>query len=249
MTIRAILFDLGNTLLEYAQAGRWREFRLKRLEEMYPAVREELGVIGISAGEFAASMGEVIGGEKARAIEASGRSWHFAERLREGLAAVGLRADESALERLTGIFYEPIRAGTKPYPETREMLGRLRSLGTKLAIITNSPWDTPGRLLRGDLERWGLAGFFQAFICSGDVPWRKPNPAFMLAAAAALGVSAKDCLGVGDSPETDIAGARAAGMRSAWVNREGRPQREGGSGPDFVIGDLRQVERLAREAG
>jgi len=240
MTIRAVLFDLGNTLLEYELQGRWREFLRRRLEEMYPLVCESASV-ALSPADFAARVGEIIGGEHARQIERSGRSWHFAARLREGLAQAGLSADAAWLDRLTDAFYEPIRACTKPYPDTSEALDRLRSQGMPMAIITNSPWDTPTRLLRGDLEQWNLADFFRAFICSGELPWRKPNPSFMSAAAEALEVPARHCLVVGDTPEVDIAGAQAAGMQSAWLNREGAAFPTSGPQPNWAAKELAEI--------
>jgi len=240
--IRAVLFDLGNTLLEYSLQGRWREFLRQRLEEMYGEIADRASrPCGGEAGEFAARVAEVIGGGRARAIERSGRSWHFRERLRAGLRAAGLSPDAELIERLTDIFYEPIRACNKPYPDTTEVLNRLRSGGVRLAVITNAPWDTPARLLRGDVEQWGIGGFFDAFICSGEVPWRKPNPAFMVAAAEALGVPARECVVVGDMLESDIAGARAADMRSIWINPVGTTADASGAQPDWMASNLTEA--------
>lgn len=249
MSVRAVLFDIGNTLLEYSLDGHWREFRIERMEEMYPLVSELLGPVAVPPTEFALTVGEVIGGESARAIERAGRSWHFVERLRAGLASVGLRAGEHALDQLTDAFYEPIRDCTKAYPDTREALGALRSRGIRMAIITNSPWDTPGRLLRGDLEHWGIADFFGAFVCSGDVPWRKPDPLFMLAAAEALGVSPAECLVVGDRREVDIAGAAAAGMKSVWLNRGEQAVSADAPQPDFTGTTLAEVIATLAKVG
>jgi HAD superfamily hydrolase (TIGR01549 family) len=243
--IRAVLFDLGNTLLEYALQGRWREFLRQRLEEICPLVSDLAAGSNVVPCEFAARVAEVIGGERARAIERSGRSWHFRDRLREGLAVVGLCADDEALERLTDAFYEPIRACTKPYRDTRDALDRLRSSGIALGIVTNAPRDTPGRLLRGDLAHWGIGGSFDAFICSGEVPWRKPNPAFLLAAAEALGVTAAECLVVGDTLESDIAAARAAGIRSVWVNRSSAASLADSPRPDWIARSLCEVLEIA----
>jgi len=271
--VRAILFDLGNTLLEYGLTGRWREFLRGRLEQIWrevahddtrslriaqgklfagaaelrmtlPSARSPGEDADTAAAEFARAAGDVIGGTRARAIEHSGRSWHFRERLRQGLAAVGVDADADHIERLTDLFYEPIHACNHPYPDTVGTLTRLRAAGLTLAIITNAPWDTPARLLRSDLEQWDCAGFFDAFICSGDVPWRKPNPRFMLAAAEALGVTAGECLVVGDSLVADIAGASAAGMRSVWMNPEGAPVPPEGPQPNWTATSLTAVAEL-----
>jgi FMN phosphatase YigB (HAD superfamily) len=123
----------------------------------------------------------------------------------------------------------------------------LRARGIPLAIITNSPWDTPARLLRRDLQQWDCDGFFDAFICSGEVPWRKPNPAFMRAAADALAVPPAECLVVGDSLENDIAGARAAEMRSVWINPAGAAAPADGPQPDWTARALTDVVTWVKE--
>jgi len=247
--IEAVLLDQGNTVLEYGLQGRWREFLVARLRELHPLVVESCGETALSPEEFAATVGDVIGGERARGIEQSGHSWHFGERLRAGLHALGLEATEAVLARLADDFHMPIRESTRPYRESQEALAGLRALGVKLAIITNSPWDIPSRLLRGDLEQWRLDGFFDAFVCSGDVAWRKPNPAFMLAAAQELSVLPHNCLVVGDTIKTDIAGAQAAGMRSVWVKREARAEAAPLPAPEWVLDDLGNLPRLVEEAG
>jgi FMN phosphatase YigB (HAD superfamily) len=240
MIYRAVLFDLGNTLLEYGLQGRWREYAQSRLTEMHPLVREIVGDPGLAADEFAARVGEVLG-PRARSIQQSGHSWHLADRLREGLADIGLSAQPSALERLVEEFCSPIRDCTRRYPETLEVLEGLRGAGVRLALISNTYWDAPGRMLQPEMEKWDIARFLDAMVMSGDVPWRKPNPEFMWAAARALGVEPAQCLVVGDSLEADIAGARAAGMRSVWVDRDGSPSQGEERAPDLTVRDLRPV--------
>lgn len=247
MTIRAVLFDLGYTLLDYPLQGTWRELLRARLEEMHPLVRAEAEGVPISAGEFVSAAAGIIGGERAREIERRGRSWHFANRLRAGLAAVGASRDDDALARLTATFCEPVGASASPYPDTGETLDALREAGLPLAIVSNTYWDVPGRFVRADMERWEIDGYFEAMIFSGDVPWRKPNPEFMLSAAKQLGVEPADCLVVGDSLEADIAGAKAAGMRSVWINRQCLPLPTDGPRPDWTITTLAEVQRLAAE--
>jgi len=242
--IRAVLFDLGNTLLDYSLQGRWREFLRQRLAQMHPLVSEVTASPACDVVEFAEQLADIIGGERARAIERSGRSWHFRERLREELAAVGANANEDHIERLTDFFYQPIRACNKPYPDTAPTLDRLRAQEMRLAIITNAPWDTPARLLRGDVEQWNMGDFFDAFVCSGDVAWRKPNPAFMLDAAEALAMAPSECLVVGNSIDADIAGARAAGMRCVWVNRDHQTVPRGAPVPDWQANSLSDVLAL-----
>ena len=62
----------------------------------------------------------------------------------------------------------------------------------------------------------------------------KPHPAIFLAALDALDVGAEEAAMVGDSPEDDIAGARALGMRAFLVDREGRFPEAVGRLPDLL---------------
>jgi len=248
MGFGAVLLDLGQTLIAYRQQGQWPQFLRQRLAELHPLVCQALGPVALGPEELAAQAAQVIGEGQARSVEQSGHSWRFAGRLCRALAAAGLQARGEHLAGLTQAFYQPIRAGTRPYPESAAVLEALRQRGLRLAIITNSPWDTPARLLQGDLEHCGLGDGCDAFICSGEVAWRKPHPAFMLAAARALGVAPAACLVVGDSLGADIAGARAAGMRSLWVNRE-RAARPAGPEPDWEAGSLEGVLEVVGGAG
>ena len=66
-----------------------------------------------------------------------------------------------------------------------------------------------------------------AVVTSEDARAYKPRPEPFELAMTALGVTAGDVLHVGDSLTTDIAGAEALGIASAWINRSGRPLPEG----------------------
>ncbi|UCC68946.1 MAG: HAD family hydrolase [Armatimonadota bacterium] len=242
---RGVLFDLGQTLLEYPGNTHefWRGFLAERLTDMQPLFRDISAEVGDDADAFVERAMDVMWPE--RKVNMSGRSWRFRERLEALMESYGHgRCDDSECERLTEEFYRPIGEGTRPYPETLEVLTTLRARGIRMAIISNAPWDVPGRLLRADMRKWEIEKFFDAFVMSGDVAWRKPNPEFMLAAARELEVGPEECLVVGDSLKADIAGARAAGMRSVWINREGLPLPAGGPRPDWSGEGLRKVVRI-----
>ena len=60
-----------------------------------------------------------------------------------------------------------------------------------------------------------------------------------------LGLQPHDVLHVGDSDVDDVKGAKAAGLRVAWVNRDGRPRRPDVPQPDFEIPDLTELPTLS----
>jgi putative hydrolase of the HAD superfamily len=71
----------------------------------------------------------------------------------------------------------------------------------------------------------------------------KPDPRIFLVAAERLGVLPEQILHVGDDPAMDMAGARDAGLRTAWINRDSQPwPDELGAPPEL---DLRDMTALA----
>lgn len=104
----------------------------------------------------------------------------------------------------------------RPYPDAAPALGRLRLAGVRAAAVSN--WDVS---LRGVLSQIGLGGLFDDIVVSAEVGARKPDPAIVEAALRRLRCPAGKALMVGDSPETDVAGAQAAGVRAVLLDRAG----------------------------
>src|SRR5439155_11925021 len=79
----------------------------------------------------------------------------------------------------------------------------------------------------------------------------KPHPAIFQAALDELGVSAEEAVMVGDSPEDDVEGARAIGMRAFLVDRDDRFPEVGDRLPDLraLPGALGLSGRPARSGG
>ncbi len=132
---------------------------------------------------------------------------------------LGMRCDSRHLRQAVEFFYQPIRARTEPYEDTVACLERLHAAGYRLAIISDTPWDAPGYLCRGDMEHWHIAGYFQAFYFSGDRPWRKPDPHVPATAAHELEVELGECVIVGDMLARDVAAGNRAGIPSIWIDR------------------------------
>jgi HAD superfamily hydrolase (TIGR01549 family) len=93
-----------------------------------------------------------------------------------------------------------------------------------------------------DLERIGLRQHFVHCISAREFGIAKPEVAIFHDACARLGIAPANVLHVGDDPLLDVVGARAAGLRTAWLNRTGATWSEHGV-PDLEIRDLAELAR------
>ncbi len=100
----------------------------------------------------------------------------------------------------------------KPFPGAMELLEHLRSRWYKLGIITNGY----GESQRAKLVEFGLLDRVDEALISGEEQLRKPDKRIFKLAADRLGVTAAECVFVGDNPEADIFGAHQSGMKTIW---------------------------------
>lgn len=114
-------------------------------------------------------------------------------------------------------YYAHIRSCITPDAQAVEILEKLQAQGIKLAIVTNI---TPELLTHQHkkVAALGIGHLFDAVVYSAELGYHKPDRRIFDHAAGLLGVENKDCLFVGDDPDTDIAGAVAADMQAVWLD-------------------------------
>jgi HAD superfamily hydrolase (TIGR01509 family) len=105
-------------------------------------------------------------------------------------------------------------------PGVSELLAALRKKRLKLGLICNTG-RSPGSVLRKLLGTFGIIKRFSVALFSDETIVRKPDPKIFRQVLAALKVDPADAVHVGDSPESDIAGAAAAGMQAVWIRKDG----------------------------
>jgi HAD superfamily hydrolase (TIGR01509 family) len=95
--------------------------------------------------------------------------------------------------------------------ESRDVLDRLRQR-VALGVISNF-YGNVDRIL----DDAGIGPWLRVVVDSNRVGVSKPDPAIFALAIRGLGCAPDETLYVGDSFEKDVAAARAAGWRSAWL--------------------------------
>ncbi|MCL4187229.1 MAG: phosphoglycolate phosphatase [Rhodobacteraceae bacterium] len=180
--MRAAVFDLDGTLVDSAPDIRAVANAVLKAEGLAPplTLAETRAFVGDGTAAFVARMLEARAGE--------------ARPARTG----------PALARFLAL-YDGAVGLTRPYPGVAAALSRLATEGWALAVCTNKP-ERPARAV---LEHFDLAGFFPVVVGGDSLPRRKPDPAPLAHAVAALGAST--AVLVGDS-EVDAATAAGAGM-------------------------------------
>jgi FMN phosphatase YigB (HAD superfamily) len=129
---------------------------------------------------------------------------------------------EALLEAARHYGDAAIKFPPRPAEGARAALAAVRSAGYRLGLVCNTG-RAPGRALREILAQFELKSFFDAMCFSDEARIRKPSVDFFARAPSRLGVKPDEAAHVGDKPETDMAGARAAGMRTVHVRADGAP--------------------------
>jgi putative hydrolase of the HAD superfamily len=207
MGIKALAFDVDGTL--YPEAALWASgvgmfLRRPRLLAAFGAVRREIREL---AGTEAYQRSPPSDGPEFRRFQAR----LVAERLGRPETEVAAMVERILYEEMPEAF-----STIRPYPGLMPALDRLRSSGLRLAVLSDLP---PAR----KLELLGLSGFFETVLCSEDSGFLKPAPEPYRMVCMVLGLPASELLYIGDSPERDLRGAAAAGMKAAIVSRRPVP--------------------------
>jgi len=213
-TIRAVLFDLGNTLAAYYHVDEFRPV----LERGIRNVLGELRHRGRAAPAFEEALAEAL------RLNAEARDFRvrpLAERLVRIFGA-GVDGDPELLAAMSARFLDPVFALGRRYDDSLPVLHHLRAAGIKTGIVSNSPWGSPAALWRAELRRLELFDAVDVTLFCGDVGWRKPAKIVFERAAELIGVPPAHCCFVGDDLAWDVEGAAHAGMLPILLDREQR---------------------------
>ena len=102
-----------------------------------------------------------------------------------------------------------------------------------MAVVSNTSFSE--QVIRYELGKHGLAEHLAFVMASSDYAVRKPNVLLFETAAARLGVDTHEIWFMGDLLDTDIAGAKAAGMTAVLFNPHQDQNPSGDS--DLVVAD------------
>lgn len=158
--------------------------------------------------------------------------------MQHAFAACGVEV--APIDALWEIYFAA-RNSVELYPDSLPALQRIAAR-VPLVSLTNG---------NADLQRIGIHTHFAHHVCARDSGTAKPDARIFQAAADCLGVAPRHILHVGDDPAMDMAGARDAGLRTAWINRTGQSWPAGlGPAPELDLPDMTALaDWLEAQAG
>lgn len=239
-TLKAILFDLDDTLLDWSEVREdWLSFELKFLQRAFDHIRRATGL--------AASLETFVEDFRRRTRDGwnHGRSSLVAPHLgnillqtAEALGAPPGSLDGRALLEAYGWQAVP---GCRTFPEVHQALLELQRTGLRFGIVTNA--YQPMWMRDIEMEQHGLLRFFpECRISAADIGHLKPHPAIFRAALECLGLEPASVVFVGDNPTADIAGAQAAGLQAVLrITLPMPPLLSGLIVPDAAINSLDEL--------
>ncbi len=241
--IRAVVFDVGNTL--WFEARRPEPAEIVRLQAQ--PLRWLLGTWNIALSTPAEQIVRAVhdagdAAERAEQARGSLREVSGPVLIRAALAdrSIDISADQAdELWRATWILERNF--GEQLYPDALDVLSALKAQGLLIGINTNRPCTAEMHM--PGLRDFGIASFVDVAVCSGDTGFVKPHPSTFELVLGRLGVAPSDAVMVGDSAEADMHGAKSAGMHTVWKlnGRYGLPPCPYA---DYTIHDLAELLSL-----
>lgn len=229
--IRAVIFDYGNTLIEFTepQIHACDTALASVLQSLYgPLDFQKLKMIR-NADRVAPYRGDFVENDLA-AISANAVR-----------ALYGLEPSDEELEAILRVRFQSfVDAVEAPH----YLAGVLDNLAARyqLGLLSNYP---DGQAIRATLDKLDLTRFFEAVLVSGDVGRVKPHAAPFRKILDLLGVAPAQALFVGDNWLGDIQGARRAGLRAAHIVQWDTPEKfspqPGDHAPDLTISHLTEL--------
>ena len=227
---RAVLFDLDDTLCDYAGA------RAGRLRIAFALALGSARRAGAAPVDLDRLIAESI------AIHPHGVD-HFGTLLgRYGVddaEAVGAAADWYRRNRFHGLelFSD---AAYVVRAVRRLVIGGADASERPIGVVTNGPSEVQ----RAKIELLGVGELVDFAIVSGEFGVEKPDPAIFREALRQAGVAPGEALFVGDSLQFDIVGAARSGIPSVWVNPRGERPPRGAPRPTRELSSLGELPTL-----
>lgn len=214
---RAVIFDLGSTLIEY-EAVPWEELNVLCAESGRQFLKKS-GYAVPDPADFHREMESAKSGFRRLADEHQ-IEWDVVRATNLLFTNLGWENTNGLSEKFFDAYYSAVEKQLFIYDDTVATLTRLRGRVGAIGLISNTVF--PERAHLTELKRFGIERFFNFTIFSSTFGLRKPHPDIFFKAANLAGVAPQECVYIGDRYKEDIVGPSQIGMPAILKVKEGR---------------------------
>ncbi len=207
--IKAVLFDLGETLLHFGKVNTLQLFH-QGARSTYDFLRQQQQSAGRFWGYFLRNFVSLRWHYLLSNI--LGRDFNALELLQRVNARYDVHLSAQQWQHLAWLWYEPLGRVAHTEPHIKQTLTRLQEQGLKLGILSNT--FVHGSSLERHLEQLGWLEFFPVRLYSYEFAFRKPDVRIFQEGAGRIGEKPENILYVGDRIKNDIRPALRLGMRA-----------------------------------
>ena len=224
--MKAIIFDVGRTLMEYKNMPNvWTEF----YQSSFEYVRSELA-LNISDADIERSI-DIL---RSYNPKINYREIDYSPEMIFGKATEHWNAD-FPLDDVIDSFYSSLNLTSYIYEETIPVLKKLKLEGYIIAVLTDVATGMPDELHKSYFEE--LLPYFDMYVSSISCGYRKPNPKGLNDIAEHFGISPDEMIYIGDE-EKDIHAAKRFGCKSVLIDRSKTGMY---FGQDFTVSNLNEL--------
>lgn len=199
--LKAVLFDIDDTLYSYVQAHS---------QAIVIAGRYAEQELGISCNTFCCEVEQAMRRQFAEHPETAG-CHSRAIRFQMVLEKLGLPLRYAFL--LNDLYWNELIRVSAPFPLARETLLTLKAKGLKLGTATDMTADWQLK----KLDHLQLLDLFDFVVTSEEAAVEKPDRRIFELCARKAGCRLDECLMVGDNLKKDVLGAQSAGLQALWL--------------------------------
>jgi len=237
--VKAIIFDLGHTLIDYYH--EWRGPEAKAVRQTYDILSRSGAAVGDEE-EFFSHLSGLLAEARARKL-AEMVEVPLSSILSRCFARYGWNGGDEVMDRSLRAFYGTLLETRELIPGSVEMLEKVRERGLAIGLISDVAWGLPSEFPMKDMRHFGLEAYFDDLIFSTDVGLRKPNPRVFKLALANLDAGPREAMYIGNSLQADIRGALGVGML-AVLKKSKFYQHDDSIVPDERISDWSELDAV-----
>jgi Predicted hydrolase (HAD superfamily) len=208
MRIKAVGFDIGQTIIQYNKPLNWKAL-------YRPALAGVLVACGLAVSEDKLVRGCAV-------LSKYNTRIHYREHEVDSTVVFtdilrSWQADSNLIDPAKRSFYAFFRNDACPFAGAEAVFCQLKERGIKIGVLTDVAYGMDREYALADLQ--GLAPYVDVALTSVDVGFRKPHAKGFAALLEQLAVEPGEMAFVGDEAK-DMAGANQAGMYSLLINRD-----------------------------